>query len=154
MWTKLITAIVKWLWPLGPATMAIPQPPKLKPEDIELKPKYIWSNKTDACRAVRVICDEMGMAVWEKNEIASTIHAESNFNPRAYHLNKNGSFDAGIVQANSEYWIGPGKLFPSIEYVYENPEECVRWMCKEWRKHKNWWIAYKNLSYKNYPSKV
>lgn len=118
-------------------------------------PKYIWSTPKDACHSVRVICDEEGMSVIDKNLICQTINCESGFNIKAIHVNKSGSGDYGICQINDHYWIGEDKAFPSIEYVLENPEACVRWMIKQWKAgHRNWWVCYKDNLYKNYSAKV
>lgn len=125
------------------------------PPPTEVKPKYIWSSPKDACHSVRVICDEEGINVADKNLICQTINCESGFNIKAIHINKNSSGDYGICQINNYYWIGEGKVFPSIEYVLENPEECVRWMIKQWKAgHQNWWICYKSEKYKNYQAKI
>lgn len=129
-----------------------PQPQQVYNEaKEELMKKYDWSTQEKARYSVRVICDEEGLSVKDKNDLCATVGGESNWKPRAIGKpNKNGSIDYGIVQLNDEYWIGEGKLYPNIEAVYNDPEGCIRWMCKQWAKNKNWWYAYKNRSYVNY----
>ncbi len=114
--------------------------------------KYDWSIPTKARHSVRVICDEEGLSLKDKNDLCATVGAESGWKPGAIGKpNSDGSRDYGIVQVNDKYWIGPGKKFESIDYVLTHPEECIRWMCKEWKAgHKNWWYGYKNGSYKNF----
>lgn len=112
----------------------------------------LWNNKENSRHSVRVICDEEGLAVQDKNDLCATIGAESEWNPKAVgKKNFDGTRDYGIVQVNTRYWIGEGKLFPSTDYVLNHPAECVRWMCKEWKKgNKNWWYGWSNGSYKKY----
>lgn len=114
--------------------------------------KYFWDTRNNSRHSVRVICDEEGLTAVEKNELCATIGGESNWNPGAIGKpNFDGSRDYGIIQLNNKYWIGAGKLFPDTDYVLNNPEECVRWMCKQWKLgNKNWWYAYKNGSYKRF----
>jgi hypothetical protein len=76
---------------------------------------------------------------------------------RNYVLNAAGerhlsSTDFGIVQANDYWHIGPGKYFPSVEYVFTHPEECVRWMCRYYKTHGhlNAWCSYTSGAYKQY----
>jgi hypothetical protein len=113
---------------------------------------YDWSNTGASRHSVRVICDDEGLSIIEKNELCATIGGESNWNPKAVGKpNFDGSRDYGIIQLNDHYWIGKDKLFPDVDYVLNNPEKCVRWMCKQWKLgNKNWWYAYKNKSYLKY----
>lgn len=125
--------------------------PPVSPKPPVVEPKYDWSTPTTSKKSVRIICDEEGLTLKEKNELCATVGAESGWKKDAIGKpNFDGTRDYGIVQVNEKYWIGEGKLFPSKEYVLQNPEACVRWMCKEWRKNKNWWYAYKNGSYKKF----
>lgn len=134
------------------------QPPSKPTNDYQevketiMKPTYEWDTQEKARHSVRVICDEEGLTVGQKNELCGTVGGESNWKPRATGKpNKNGSRDYGIVQLNDHFWIGEGKLYPNIEAVYNDPEGCIRWMCKQWKAgKKNWWYAYKNGSYKQY----
>jgi hypothetical protein len=155
--------IAMWIEKLRKQMMEAPTPiaaPIVAPEPSQPQPapiaepvdKYDWDTPVLARHSVRVICDEEGLSTKDKNDLCATIGAESGWKPRAIGaVNFDGTKDYGIVQINPKYWIGPGKRFPSTEYVLANPEECVRWMCREWKKgNKNWWYGYKNGSYKKY----
>lgn len=117
-----------------------------------LMEKYDWSTQEKARHSVRVICDEERLSVQDKNDLCATVGGESAWLPRATGKpNKDGTRDYGIAQLNSKYWIGEGKLYPNIEAVYNDPEGCIRWMCKQWKAgNKNWWYAFKKKSYLKY----
>src|SRR4051812_44496803 len=75
---------------------------------------------------VRRVCVEEGMPPEQTETIVAVIWGESQMNPLAINRkNKNGSVDYGICQFNDaspidpkhDYWIGPGKTFPTPEYV-------------------------------------
>ena len=112
---------------------------------------YDWSDPEKARHSVRVICDEEGLTVAQKNTLCETVKCESGFNPLAKHENKNAkgvitSTDWGICQINDYWHIGPNKSFPSVEYVLNNPEACIRWMCTMWKANKQMlWVCYKKL---------
>ncbi len=128
------------------ATNTVPHPAPL--------PKYQWITSEQARHSVRVICDEEGLTTEEKNTLCATVGGESEWMPGAIGKpNSDGTRDYGICQVNTHYWIGPGKIFPSTDYVLTHPEECIRWMCKQWKMgHRNWWVAYKNGRYKQFLS--
>lgn len=118
-------------------------------------PKYLWDTTEHARHSVRLICDEEGLSVKEKNDLSATIHCESNYNPKCIHKNlvngKVQTTDFGICQVNDYWHIGPGKDFPSVDYVLNNPDACVRWMCKQWRMGRGkLWVCYLKNMYKNY----
>ena len=109
-----------------------------------------------ARHAIRVIGDEMGLTVKEKDLICAVIQAESGFKNTAKNENKGTtgkvfSTDWGLCQINDHYHIGTGKSFPSVEYVLEKPAEVVKWMIKQYKKgNLGWWVAYKSGAYKRY----
>lgn len=152
---ELVNRILARLQP-PPAPTPIPTPtPAPEPIPEPPAPKYDWSTPEKAKHSVRVICDEEGLTLEQKNTLCATVGGESGWNNKAInHNKKNGkivSTDHGVAQINSYYHIGVGKSFPSVAYVYENPDEVIRWMCKQWKLgNRNWWIAYKNSSYKNF----
>lgn len=141
-----------------PPTPPAPQPPA------PATPTYIWDNPADARHSVRVICDEEGLtydmqygAITAKNIMCACVQVESGFKPGAVHQNKDPhsglvtSTDYGIVQINDFFHIGPGKDFPSVQYVLDNPEACVRWMAKLFKNGKaNLWSSYQSGVYKKY----
>ncbi len=130
-----------------------------KPEDLAMNklpptppgpvPGYFWDTPVNARHSVRVICDEEGLTVEQKNTMCATIGGESGWHVDAIGKpNFDGSCDYGICQINTKYWIGQGKQFPTTDYVLTHPEECVRWMCKQWKMgYRNWWYSYKNGRY-------
>lgn len=54
------------------------------------------------------------------------------------------STDWGIVQINDLYHIGHGKDFESVDFVVNNPEIAVRFMCNYLRRnmHLNAWCSF------------
>jgi hypothetical protein len=109
-----------------------------------------------ARHAIRVLCDENGLSVSDKNIICAVIQAESGFKNTAKNENKDASgrvtsTDYGLVQCNDYFHIGQGKTFPSVSYVLENPKKMVEWMIRQYKKGNiGWWSAYKNGSFKKY----
>lgn len=134
-------------------------------------PDYVypdWSIVPNAHHNVRAICDLEGLNWEQKQILAACVYQESQFKIGAHHENyafhKDGtrylsSTDYGIVQIN-DYWhiegFGPGHDFPSVEYVYGHPEECVRWMAKYYKQHGhlNAWCSYTTGAYKPWLNKV
>lgn len=115
--------------------------------------------------SVRVLCDDMGLTVPEKNIIAACVMQESKFmnlNPDGSpvtHKNMVGSrlasTDIGIVQCNDYWHIGAKKDFPSVEYVVDNPEVMVRWMIQCYKDGRlNLWSSYSTGAYKQWLNKV
>lgn len=116
-----------------------------------------WDTKEDCRHNVRVICDLQNLTLKQKNDLSSTIHCESDYNPKCVHPNiVNGkvvSTDYGIAQINDFYHIGAGKDFPSVEFVLDNPEECVRWMAQQFKAgNAHLWVCYLKGMYESYSS--
>jgi hypothetical protein len=135
-----------------------PEPVEMPPE-APAKPaeeiKYLWDTPGRACHSVRVICDEMGLSVADKNLICQVINAESGFKIQAKNINKDGTGDYGICQFNSYWYIGPGKPIASIDEALNNPEKCVRVMIKQFKAGRlKDWCAYSSGAYLKYPSKI
>lgn len=144
------------------------EPPKPSYNDIlhssTLFPE--WDTVEKSRHNVRAICDQEGLTLTQKNELCATVGAESGW--QSYYLSgpqkgkpvikenrsPNGkvwSTDYGIAQINTHYHIGPGKSFPSSKYVLDNPEACIRWMCKQWKAgNAKWWVAYLNGSFRRF----
>lgn len=129
---------------------AIPTPPIIPPT-------YDWSTVSAARHSVRLICDEENLTYDEKNELCATVQCESGLRSSTIHPNiANGvitSTDYGICQINDYFHIGDGKDFPSKEYVLSNPEACIRWMCKQWKRGevgKKLWVCYSANLYQKY----
>lgn len=111
----------------------------------------LWDTPENARHSVRIICDEEGLSFQDKEDLSRTVHCESNYNPACAHPNivngKVSTTDFGIAQINDYWHIGPGKDFPSSQYVLDNPQECIKWMCKQWKagNSKAWVCKLKGL---------
>lgn len=135
-------------------------PPEPITPPIEIKPVSApeilkWDNPKNARHSVRVICDEMGLSLNEKNIITACIQQESNFNNKAVGRNvKDGkllSTDWGICQINDYWHVGPGKKWASVKEILDNPEKAVRWMVTLYKQGKlNLWVSYSSGAYKKY----
>lgn len=116
-----------------------------------------WTGKENCRHNVRVICDLEGLNEEQKNDLSSTVHCESGYKPLCIHPNivsgRTASTDFGIAQINDYYHIGEGKDFSSTQYVLDNPEACIRWMCKQWLAGNGrlWVCKLKNMNL-NYSS--
>lgn len=127
-----------------------PTPPIASPDTLEP-----WTDPISCRHNVRVICDQEGLTVKQKNDLSATVHCESNYNPACIHPNlvsgKVTSTDYGICQINDYYHIGPGKDFPSVQDVLDNPEACVRWMARQWKRgNGKLWVCYSKGLYRSY----
>ncbi len=147
---KPATTTPVWSHPTVPPIVAPITP---APEVLSFAtPKQAW-------HATRVMCDRAGLTFAQKNILCACIYQESEFlvNPRP---NKNIdpktgallSIDYGIVQVNDHYWIGAGKLFPSVDYVIKNPDRLVQWMIDYMKAngHLTRWSSYKTGVYKKW----
>ena len=126
-------------------------------------PLLKWDTQKDAMHSVRVLCDELKLNWEQKAIICSCIWQESNFlNYRKPGVPMQGfnkdpktgkvlSTDWGICQVN-DYWnIGPKKVWPSKEFVVQNPEKMVRWMIQCYKQGRlNLWSSYKFGAYKQW----
>lgn len=147
--------------PTGPEPIAepapVPEPPKPEPVPTPepIKPKYLFDTPQNARHSVRVICDEEGLVWHDKNVITACIEQESAFKNWVTNENKrNGkvvSTDWGICQINDYWHIGPGKSFPSVEYVVGNPDIVIRFMIRMMKAGKlGLWVSYSTGAYKKY----
>src|SRR3990167_1581537 len=129
--------------------------PKTRPV-VEEPPKLKWKFPSDARHSVRVLCDELGLTVAEKNLICQVIQCESGFRTDAKNENKdkNGkilSTDWGICQMNDHWYIGKNRPIATIREAIENPEKCVRIMIKRYKEGGlRDWVCYLKGMYKNY----
>lgn len=124
------------------------------PEEPEL---LLWDTPKHAWHAVRVMCDRSGLSFAQKYILCACVYQESEFwnvlpDGRPV-MNDNGtSKDWGIVQVNDWWWIGTGKLYPSVQYVIEHPAECVQWMIDYYKAngHLKRWSSYSTGAYKKW----
>lgn len=104
---------------------------------------------------VRRVCKEENLDPQMAERLYKTIECESNFNPKAKHVNTNGTTDWGLCQFNDgppnvspekKWWIGPEKALDSVQEAIENPEKCVRIMAREFKTGRAYlWVCYKKL---------
>ena len=115
-----------------------------------------WDTQGNCSHSVRVMCDQAGLTLQDKNIIWACIRQESDFLPTAIgKYNLNGTRDWGICQFNDgknahgiPLWIGDGAIFPNTQYVLDNPQACVAEMIAQYKLgHINWWASYKTGAY-------
>lgn len=140
-----------------PVPVKQPEPPPAKPGGLPG-----WDTAKHAFKSTRMLCDELGLTLEQKNELCACIYQESRFlnyiNPGVPTTNKNrradgtvSSTDWGICQVNDHYHAGPGKTFPSVEYILANPEKMVRWMIRCQKNGELWlWSSFKFGHYKQW----
>jgi hypothetical protein len=118
-------------------------------------PIYLWDTPQQALHSIRLICDEEGLTLEQKDTLCATIHCESQFNTKAINVNymmKNGekvvaSTDNGICQWNDFYHAK--EISP--DDALNNPEKAVRLMCKYWKEGlRSQWVCYLKGAYKQY----
>lgn len=128
-------------------------------ENPESAPTLDFSTQKAAYHSTRVIADEMGLSLNEKNDFCAVIYQESRFRKGAVGKpNKNGTIDYGLCQFNDgknsrgvPYWIGQGAAFSSIEEVLNNPEKCVRVAIRTVKAgHWDWWSSFKSGEYRHW----
>lgn len=142
----------------------MPNPPKENPDTLLPWDDLLGSDTNR--HNVRVICDLVSLTYQQKEVLTACVKVESDFRTRITHANytitaANGvkhlsSTDYGIVQINDYWHIGVGKDFPSPEYVLDNPEACVRFMCNYYKAngHLNAWVSFTSGAYKDWLGKV
>lgn len=123
-----------------------PEPPAPLPA-----PKYNWSTPELARHSLRIICDEEGLTVEQKNLMSQVVHCESGYHPNAKHPNllsgKVVSTDFGICQWNDYYHSK--EISPSD--AQHDPEKAVRLMCRYVRQGRiTQWVCYSSGLYRKY----
>ena len=112
-----------------------------------------WDTTRHNYHNVRVLCDESGLSLTEKNLICACIFQESGFDNNAICQNKNAegvvtSTDVGICQINSYFHCGVGKDFPSTAFVVANPQDAVQWMIEMYMNGLlKMWVSYSSGAY-------
>jgi len=100
-------------------------------------PRYQWDTIEHIRKSIRIICDEEGLTVAQKNMCCDIAACESGFNINAKLVNSVKSVDRGLFQWNS-YW------HPEItDEIAYNPEKNTRLACKAIKqgKSKVYWSA-------------
>jgi hypothetical protein len=157
---EALQAIADWLKPAPKPqpTMPEPVPPTPPVPPAVPAPEVLsWDTPQHSFHAVRVICDDMGLTVDQKNLICACIYQESGFKNAAMCQNKDPktgqvwSTDWGICQINDHYHIGPGKDFASVSYVVNNPDAAVKWMIRVYKQGGlGQWVSYSSGAYKKW----
>lgn len=142
-----------------PKPIFTPMPVETNPDSIT----YPWDSPQHNYHNARVICDNLGLTVNEKNLICACIYQESqfmNFHPdgtpvKHENLNKNGTLsttDWGIVQINDWFHIAPnGSPFASVAAVLARPEDCVTYMVKQYLAGRlSMWDSYLSGAYRQW----
>lgn len=131
-----------------------PTPMTTTPISTPSTPKYDWSTSEAVRHSIRVICDEEGLTLVEKNNLSATIHCESGYKNIIHPNMVNGTVsttDYGFFQINDWWHIGKGKDFPTYQYVLDNPEAVCRWVCHQWKAgNAKAWVCYAKGMYLNY----
>lgn len=134
--------------PTEPEKPNLPPPNPLNPPYL---PPYLWDTSENSRHSCRVICDNMGLSVAEKNLLCQVIRCESGFDINAIHHNNNGTSDFSLCQYNSKWWVGKDKPFKDKQDVYDNPKRQIEIMIGEYRKGRlNQWVCFKNGNYKRF----
>lgn len=135
----------------------VPVIPSNPPTTMPTTPEtLLWDTRKHSFHAVRVLCDNAGLSVEQKNLICACIYQESQFSNAAVNKNKNSagqvtSTDWGICQVNDYWHIGKGKDFSSVEYVVNNPDDVVVWMIHMFKKGQlKQWVSYSSGAYKQW----
>lgn len=130
-----------------PVTPSLPPKAPSMPPDPDLV-VYPWDSPQHNYHNTRVLCDQAGLTVDEKNLICACLYQESRFLNSAVNYNKNSaghilSTDYGIAQINDFYHIGQNKDFPSIAYVEQYPDKVVSWMIGMYKRGLlKQWVSY------------
>lgn len=144
--------------PLQPQIVVPPQPAVSPSLNVASTIGNDFSNPKAAYHSTRVICDEMGATIDQKNRICGIVYQESEFKKGAIGKpNKNGTIDYGIAQFNNgsirgvPLWIGKGAAFASKDEVLNDPEKCIRLMIKTCLAgHWDWWSSYSSGAYEQW----
>lgn len=94
------------------------------PQDPHIQSPYLWDTKESIRHSMRVIGDEFGMSVIQKDLLCDICQCESQFNIRAKLVNSPTSIDRGLFQWNNRY-------HPEItDVIAYDPEKATRLACK------------------------
>lgn len=150
-----------------PPTPVVPPPaptPAPKPTPAPTT-TLLFDTVQNSRHSIRVMCDNNGLSLYNKNVITACIEQESGFkNLKAdgtpmIHENfsritgKLLSTDWGICQINDtpKWHIGPGLYFSSINDVTAHPEKAVQYMITMLKAGKiNLWDSYVSGAYLKY----
>lgn len=110
--------------PVPPVQPPTPPIPVVVPPPPVAAPKYLWDTKENIRHSMRVIGDELGLSVLQKDLLCDICACESGFNLKAKLVNNPHSIDRGLFQINSLY-----HLEATDEKAYD-PDWSTRWACR------------------------
>lgn len=148
--------------PPTPAPIEQPPTPPISPVAPLPAPKYLWDTRENTRHSLRVICDEEGLTLEQKDLVSQVLHCESDYNITTVHPNivtktlpdgtkhtYTASTDYGLCQWNDFYH---GKEISPDEALH-NPEKAMRLMCQYVKAGElKDWVCYSEGLYKNYSS--
>lgn len=141
--------LLKAIWAAIQAFFA--PPVVVPPVPSQPEPTYLWDTDLHIRHTVRVLCDEEGLNLEQKDTLFATVWEESQFKLNAKRENfMDGSVwstDWGICQWNDYFHH---KEITPYEAVHD-PEKAVRLMCEYWKRNqRNQWSAYKSGAYRKH----
>lgn len=126
-----------------------------------------WTTPENCRHNARAIADLEGLTEQQKDDFSKTFHCESGWDntivmyncergfvrSTAYDAAIHGAIlskDIGFFQINSYWHVGPGKDFPSEDYVLQNPTEVGHWSAKQFKANPRIWVCYSKGMYAHY----
>ncbi len=130
--------------------VAVPAP-NVQPEPVLEPTALLWDTAENARHSLRVICDQEGLTVDQKNLMSQVVHCESGYYIHATHPNlyndKQVSCDYGICQWNDKYH--GAEITP--DEAMNNPEKAIRLMCHYVKSGRiTQWVCFSAGLYKKY----
>jgi len=96
----------------------------------------------------RRIAREEGLNKYWENILIAVLKCESGLNPKAVNKNKDGTYDYGIAQFNSYWYVKKGLI--TKEDCFK-PEKAIRLMCQRFKKGRaRDWVCYKTGKYQEF----
>ncbi len=147
-----ILEIIKNLWNMIfkiqatiPKTIVTPEPAMIP------MALYEWDTPAKARHSFRVICDEEGVALKDKNLLCQVLDCESGFNVHTVHKNNDPrkTTDYGIAQFN-DYWY---LHLISPEDALSDPEKACRFFIRQFKAGRlKDWVCYSSGMYMSHPA--
>ena len=95
---------------------------------------------------IREICEQEGLNKASTDLIVAVIKCESGLNPKVVRRNRDGSYDVGICQYNSKWYIGTGRI--TWDEALHDVNKSVRLMIERYKKGKlKDWVCYSTGRY-------
>ncbi len=130
----------------------VPAPALIQPVVINT-PRYNppmplqWDTPSHTCHAFRVLCDQSGLSLENKNLLSACVFQESRFDNKAVCHNAHSS-DLGFVQINDKIWTGIGEPFTDGADIVAHPEKAATFLIRMFKAGKlDLWVSYKSGAY-------